>query len=103
MRQRCHWQPGLAREGHGDGIAGVDAVLGRGAEVGSDAAELNGARLGSESAGDLLLDLHGPDIALGLIVGPGDMLVIEESQGFNFAVAQSIEIEIRTEIRTGPR
>jgi len=41
----------LSREDPGDGIAGIDAVLGHGAEVGSDAAELNGASLGSESAG----------------------------------------------------
>jgi len=91
VRQRCRWQPGFSREDHGDGIAGIDAVLGRGAEVGSDAAELNGARLGSESAGDLLLDLHWSDIALGLVVGPGNMRVLEESQGFNGAVAQSVE------------
>ena len=34
---------------------GVDAVLGGGAEVGSDAAEFDGARFGAEAAGDLLL------------------------------------------------
>ena len=71
--------PGSSRQGAGDGVAWVDAVLGGGAEVGSDAAEFGGACFGAESAGDLLLGFHRSDVALGLVVGPGDIGVVEEA------------------------
>ena len=65
----------------------MDAVFGGGAEVGSDAAEFDGSCFGAESAGDFLLRFHGSDVAFGLVVGPGNIGVVQETERFLLSVA----------------
>jgi hypothetical protein len=50
------------------------ALLAQGREIASDAAEGHSASRRAETAGDLLLDLHHPDIALRKAIGSGRQL-----------------------------
>ena len=66
----------------------VPALFSGGGDDGADAGEGSRAGHGSEAAGDFHLDLHHPQVALGLIVGEGDGDVREESQHIGFALVQ---------------
>ena len=72
----------------GEGLEDVPALFSRGGYDGADAGEGSRAGHGSEAAGDFHLDLHHPQVALGLIVGEGDGEVIEESQDIGFELVQ---------------
>jgi hypothetical protein len=50
-----------------DGGHDVGAVLAGGVEVAADRVAVAGGGLGAEPAGDLLLGLRGPQVALGLM------------------------------------
>src|SRR5271157_1616693 len=75
----------------GEGLEDVPTLLSRGGYDGAEAGE--GPRAGhcSEAAGDFHLDLHHPQILLGLIVGEGDGEVVEESQHIGFELVQPDE------------
>ncbi len=74
--------------GCGEGMEDVPALLSRGGDDGAEAGEGPRAGRGSEAAGDFHLDLHHPQVPLGLVVGEGDGQVIEESQDIAFQLVQ---------------
>ena len=69
----------------------VEAPLTDGGDVGSEGAELLGAGLGAEAAGDLGLDLHHPQIPLREIVVEGDVGIGHEAQDLVLEVVQPIQ------------
>ncbi len=76
-------KPSFSRRGED-----VPTLLSRGGYGGAEVGEGPGAGHCSEAAGDFYLDLHHPQIALGLIVGEGDGEVIAETQHIAFELVQ---------------
>src|SRR5664280_2874517 len=79
------WTPRpAARAGRGEQVAehseGVLAVFAGGGQVGADREERPGTGLRPPAAGDLLLQLHHPHVALGLVVVEGHPEVAGEAQ-----------------------
>ena len=63
-------------------------------EIGTDSAELEGAGFGTESAGDFLLGLHETNVAFGLVVCPGDVAVVEKTEGLRLMLGGRSQVEI---------
>ena len=66
------WQPGAGGEQFDEGLVFVFSPFGGGGEVGVHEGEFGEPVQGAPAAaGGALLDFHGPDGLLGLVVGPG--------------------------------
>jgi hypothetical protein len=61
--------PRVAGEGVAEGGDGINPVFDRGADVAAQGQPVGGGIIAGEPAGDLLLGLGGPQVALGEIVG----------------------------------
>ena len=66
---RCWGRPGVTVEEPDEGVEGSYVVLAGGGQVAADPGEACGAGLGLEAGGDLPVQLHGPQVAFGLVVG----------------------------------
>ncbi len=64
----------MAKQGLFQGSQHRETLLAQGREIATDAAERRRAARRAETAGDLLLDLHHPDIALGQAIGSSRQL-----------------------------
>lgn len=74
------WDPGIACGECGECARDWLVLLAGGAEVGAEGEELLGAGDRAPAAGDLLLQLDHPDVALGEVVVERDAEVVREAQ-----------------------
>src|SRR5271155_5757540 len=77
--------------GRGEDLQDVVALLPRGRDYGSEEREKPRALQGPETAGDLHLDLHHPQILFGEVVGEGHVEIGQEPQRFGFELFQPVE------------
>lgn len=82
---------GFAEEHALQGIECVDAVLAGGGDVAADAAEVREGLEVAERAGDLLPQLHHPQIPRRLVVVEGHREVAHEGEDARGAVAETVE------------
>ena len=74
-----------------EGVDHVPALLFGGRDEGADDGEIHGPLQAAEAAGDLLFDLHHAGIAFGLIVGEGNVGIVEETQDILLATGEAQE------------
>ena len=73
-----------------DSNQGVDATVGHGLQIAGDAAVRLGELGLAEAAGDFLLDLAHAQVALGAVIGEGDVRVLGEQQHGGFVFFQAL-------------
>ncbi len=85
------WHKGVAEKHALEGIESADVVLARRGDVAADAAEVHECLEAAKGAGDLLAQLHHPQIPFRQIVVEQDREVAHEGKDFIGVVAEAVE------------
>src|SRR4029077_572639 len=93
----CFWVPGKSQDD-------VPSLLFGGRDKGADNGEIHCPLQAAESAGDLLFDLHHAAIAFSLIVGEGDVGIVEEAEDVLLTAGEAQEkiVSGSTRLATAP-
>src|SRR5260221_11274723 len=81
----------MAKQGLFQGSQHRETLLAQGGEIATDAAERHRAARRAETAGDLLLDLHHTDSALGQVIGERHGEMVQESQHRSLKGPEALE------------